>query len=195
MESLVGLITSADPAVRNRSLDGCCRGATVVELLAAAGELDAFRRGAENLYERVRALFFLAAIHRFHLPAALAVSAAGRGSGADPSALIPFRGYEQLLHRRFEEAIDTFLALQQSAGPSDGISSSLAAAYHRLGFQTLADQVRRSVRTVRGNQWMFRMGHPGDQPLRLRPELLQRSADGAFPILREQTPVRMDLTH
>ena len=195
MESLVGLITSADPAVRNRSLDGCCRGATVAELLAAAGELDGFRRGAENLYERVRALFFLAAIHRFHLPTALAASTSGPGSGADSSALIPFRGYEQLLNRRFEEAIDTFLALQQSAGPSDGISSSLAAAYHRLGFQTLADQVRRSVRTVRGNQWMFRMGHPGDQPLRLRPELLQRSADGAFPILREQTPVRMDLTH
>lgn len=42
---------------------------------------------------------------------------------------------------------------------------------------------------------MFRMGHPADQPLRLRPELLQRSADGTYPILREQTPVRMDLTH
>ena len=42
----------------------------------------------------------------------------------------------------------------------------LAEAYHRLGFQTLADQVRRSVRSVRGNQWMFRLGHPADQPLR-----------------------------
>ncbi|HMO64914.1 MAG TPA: UTP--glucose-1-phosphate uridylyltransferase, partial [Verrucomicrobiota bacterium] len=48
---------------------------------------------------------------------------------------------------------------------------------------------------VRGNQWMFRMGHPADQPLRLRPELLQRAADGTYPILRELTPVRMDLTH
>ncbi|MGH7973723.1 MAG: UTP--glucose-1-phosphate uridylyltransferase, partial [Limisphaerales bacterium] len=60
----------------------------------------------------------------------------------------------------------------------------------------LADQVRRSVRSVRGNQWMFRMGHPADQPLRVRPELLQKSArDGTYPILRERTPVRMDLTH
>ena len=36
--------------------------------LAACAELDAFRRRSDNLYERVRALFFLYAIHRFHLP-------------------------------------------------------------------------------------------------------------------------------
>src|SRR5205823_9454198 len=35
-----------------------------------------------------------------------------------------------------------------------------------------------------------------DQPLRIRPELLRpNAADGTYPILREQTPVRMDLTH
>jgi hypothetical protein len=62
-------------------------------------------------------------------------------------------------------------------------------------FQTLADQVRRSVRSVRGNQWMFRMGHPADHPLRLRPDLLRRGEDGTYPILCERTPVRMDLTH
>ena len=28
------------------------------------------------------------------------------------------------------------------------------------------------MRSVRGNQWMFRIGHPADYPLRLRPELL-----------------------
>src|SRR5438105_2564572 len=77
-----------------------------------------------------------------------------------------------------------------------GKPSEIATACHRLAFQTLADQVRRSVRSVRGNQWMFRMGHPEDQPLRIRPELLQKVGDGsAYPILREQTPVRMDLTH
>src|SRR5206468_9624615 len=42
---------------------------------------------------------------------------------------------------------------------------------------------------------MFRMGHPADQPLRLRRELLEPSADGTYPILRERTPVRMDLSH
>ena len=99
------------------------------------------------------------------------------------------------MNRRFAEAIEEFLAAQKAEGPSDPISSALAAAYQRLAFQTLADQVRRSVRSVRGNQWMFRMGHPADHPLRLRPELLRRDADGSYPILRERTPVRMDLSH
>ncbi len=189
MTRLTSIITATSAPRRDESLDTACAGLSRDELLAEASALDAFRRRSENLYERVRALFFLHAIHRFHLPARLA---AARGS----AALIPFHGYEHLLHRRFEEAIDAFLSVQESAGASDGICSALATAYHRLAFQTLADQVRRSVRTVRGNQWMFRMGHPADQPLRLRPELLKRAgAGGTYPILREQTPVRMDLTH
>jgi hypothetical protein len=168
MQSLINLITSPDPAVRNQSLDAYCLKASPNELLSACADLDAFRRRSDNLYERVRALFFLYSIHRFHLPAKMS---AHKSSAADASpvtgarpALIPFKGYEQLLHRRFEEAIETFLDAQKRQGPSDGISSALAAAYHRLAFQTLADQVRRSVRSVRGNQWMFRMGHPADQP-------------------------------
>src|SRR5688500_4141656 len=83
----------------------------------------------------------------------------------------------------------------RARGPSDALSSALAAAYKDLGFAPLANQVRRSVRSVRGNQWMFRIGHPADQPLRIREELLRRAPDGGFPILSEKTPVRMDLTH
>ncbi len=110
-------------------------------------------------------------------------------------ALIPFDGYEKFLNRRFEEAIGIFLAAQKRDGLSDGLSSALAAAYRGLAFQTLADQVRRSVRSVRGNQWMFRTGHPADYALRLRPELLKRANGDPFPILHEATPVRMDLSH
>ena len=192
MQRLTDIITATDPALRDQSLDVACAGLSLDELLAECAALDAFRRGSENLYDRVRALFFLYAIHRFHLPLRLADGAAStqRGSG-----LIPFQGFEHLLHRRFEEAIDAFLSVQESAGPCDGICSALATTYHRLAFQTLADQVRRSVRSVRGNQWMFRMGHPADQPLRLWPELLKRNEGGTYPILRERTPVRMDLTH
>jgi REP element-mobilizing transposase RayT len=193
MQSLISLITSPDAAVRNQSLDGLCRSATPEELVAACAELDAFRRRSENLYERVRALFFLYSIHRFHLPDKLGTGRSERGTTG--LGLIPFQGYGHLLNRRFEEAIDHFLGVQATDGPSDGICSALAAAYQRLGFQTLADQVRRSVRSVRGNQWMFRMGHPTDHPLRLRPELLNKAADGTYPILRERTPVRMDLSH
>ncbi|MGA3182927.1 MAG: UTP--glucose-1-phosphate uridylyltransferase, partial [Verrucomicrobiota bacterium] len=183
---LIEIITSAESGIRNQSLDALCLRAPAAELLAACAGLEDFRRRSDNLYERVRALFFLYAIHRFHLPGKLPAGEEGK---------IPFKGFEHLLQRRFEEALVQFLAAQKNCGPSDAISSALASVYQRIGFQTLADQVRRSVRSVRGNQWMFRMGHPADHPLRVRPELLQCGADGAYPVLRERTPVRMDLSH
>ncbi len=191
LTGLVDLIRAADPVLRDRPLDAACADLSLPALLAECAALDAFRRRSENLYERVRALFFLHALHRFHLPPRLAAQAgASRARG-----LVPFGGFEHLLARRFEEAVDAFLAVQAAEGPTDGISSALAAAYQRLAFQTLADQVRRSVRSVRGNQWMFRVGHPADHPLRVRRELLEKQADGTYPVLRERTPVRMDLTH
>jgi len=183
----IDLITSPHEPTRNTPLDSLARDASLPALLSESDSLDHFRRHCPNLYERVRALFFLYAINRFHLPLRLPPSAKGS---------IPFDGYNHLLSRRFEEAIDVFLAHQQSHGPSDAISSALAAAYKDLAFQTLANQVRRSVRSVRGNQWMFRVGHPADHPLRIRPELLARSPiTGLFPVLAERTPVRMDLSH
>ena len=185
--NLLDFITSPDIAVRNRSLDAACLGLSLGELLNECQQLDAFRRRCDNLYDRVRCLFFLYAIHRFHLPTQLA----GHESGH-----IPYGGYEYMLNRRYPEAIDVFLQKLQQDGPSVSLSSALGEAYHRLAFQTLADQVRRSVRTVRGNQWMFRTGHPADVPLRIRPELLTIDEHtNSFPILRERTAVRMDLTH
>ena len=160
MRSLVEIITAADPAVRDTALEAACARASAQDLLAACDELDAFWRRADNLYERVRALFFLYAIHRFHLPVVADASAHGH---------VPYDGYQLLLNRRFEEAIDRFLAVRRTTGPGPGPCSALAEAYHRLAFQTLAMQVRRSVRSVRGNQWMFRIGHPADHPLRFRP--------------------------
>ncbi len=167
--TLIDIITSDDATLRNTALEAACASASADELLAHCQQLDAFRRQSENLYQRVRALFFLYAINRFHLPAKLPTTT---------GVLIPFAGYTHLLSRRFDEAIDFFLAEQARGGPSDGLCSALAIAYRDLAFQTLANQVRRSVRSVRGNQWMFRMGHPADQPLRLRRELLERNAAG-----------------
>jgi len=184
---LTDVITSRDSQTRNRPLDALCRTATLDELLQECEALDRFRRTSDNLYERVRALFFLYAIHRFHISTRKLPAS---------RALIPFAGYTNLLKRRFEEALDIFLAAQAATGPSAAVSSALAAGYRSLGFQTLADQVRRSVRSVRGNQWMFRAAYPEDAPLRIRPELLKRETPGhLFPILREATPVRMDLSH
>ena len=135
---LIQIITSQDPAVRNLSLDALCEELDLRHLLAETAELDKFRRESQNLYERVRASFFLYAIHRFHLP---------RKPGAGSRGNIPFRGYEDLLQRRFPEAIAEFLKVQQAEGPNDSISSALAQAYYGFGFQTLADQVRKSVRS------------------------------------------------
>lgn len=183
MSRFVDVITSSGEQ-RDLSLDALCGGMLLDALLEECQALDSFRRGCDNLYERVRALFFLYAIHRFQIP---------RLAAANAPALIPFAGFEDMLNRRFEEVLDVFLAAQGKDGASGAISSALAAAYRALGFQTLADQVRSSVRNVRGNQWMFRTGHTDDYPLHLSPELL--GGYPVFPILHEATPVRMDFTH
>ena len=93
---LVQIITSTEPGIRNRSLDAFCRAASLEMLLAECADLEAFRRASDNLYERVRSLFFLYAIHRFHLP---------QKPGLAMRGLIPYMGYTHLLQRRFEEAI------------------------------------------------------------------------------------------
>lgn len=183
---LIDLITSPDESMRNTSLDSVCDALPLSDLLEEADALDRYRREEKNLYFRVRALFFLYAIHRFHLP---------QHFDSESVGTISFSGYEHLLQRRFEEAINDFLAEQKKQGTGDAISSALASAYYQLAFQTLADQVKRSVRTVRGNQWMFRMGHPSEHPLRFRHELLEPQENGLMPLLCETTPVRMDLTH
>lgn len=187
MSQLLEIILSDDDDVRNRSLQSVCSNASLETLIAETERLDQFRRSADNLYQRVRALFFLSAIYKYYIPPRLP---------ADDSGLIPFAAYEHLLSRRFNEAIDAFLYQQKREGITDALSSALAESYHQLGFQTLADQVRRSVRSFRGNQWMFRIGHPFDYPLRLRSELKEPDqATGLFPVLREQTAVRMDFSH
>jgi hypothetical protein len=185
--SLVDVITSSEPALRDRSLASLCAPLAADALLAECASLDAFRRRSSNLFERVRATAFLYAIHRFYLAPHLATARPGR---------IPYDGYEHLLERRFEESIDAFLGAQSAQGSSEAVSSALALAYHQLAFQTLSDQVRRSVRSFAGNRWIFRMGHPADHPLRVVPRM--RRADpvtGTYPVIVESTPVRMDLTH
>lgn len=187
MSFLLETILSNDADVRNRPLEIFCETASIDELLSECVKLDTFRRNHDNLYERVRALFFLYAIHRFYLPFKKNFPGKGR---------IPFPGHESLLERRFGEAIDAFLIIQEKDGPNATISSALSEAYHRLAFQTLANQVRRSVRSVQGNQWMFRVGHTADHPLRIHPRLLHPDPmTGLFPVIAESTAVRMDLTH
>ena len=68
MNSLITIITSTEPEVKNRSLDEVCKMLTAEELLQESLALEQYRRSEPNLYNRVRALFFLYAIHRFYIP-------------------------------------------------------------------------------------------------------------------------------
>lgn len=187
MSSLVEIITSKDSKIRDLSLDSACNGKPLEFLLSECAALEVMRKEEENLYEKVRALFFLYAIHRFHIPIKEEV---------DEKSIIPYAAYEHILNRRFEEAIEILLQEQYKHGANKGLSSALAEAYKKLAFQTLADQVRKSVKSTLGNQWMFRAGHPIDHPLVINKELLIVDREtGLYPVLHELTPVRMDISH
>eukprot|EP00980_Cylindrotheca_fusiformis_P003242 scaffold735_cov116-Cylindrotheca_fusiformis.AAC.12 len=173
--SLIDIIVSKDERRHTCLAEYCCNTPTDA-LLQQCEELDHFARTSDNLYEKVRALFFLYAIHRFHL------------TDLPSTGDIPYEGYKNLLDREFTSAIDVFLKIHQE-NPSKAISSALAKSYYHLGFQTLADQVRVSVKNHEGNAWMFQVLQPKDHPHRFHPDLVQGKA------LCERTPVRMDLSH
>src|SRR5262245_7851161 len=187
MHVLVQAILSPAQEAKIGVLERFAEHASLDELVDGALALDAFANDrAGNVYQRVRAVLQAHAIYRYLAPRKPALRRAGS---------VPHAGRELLLSRRFAAAIEEFHAERVRAGLSDPLASALGAAYHGLGFQLLAQQVQRSVRSLRGNRWMFRTGHALDQPLRMKPELLVREPDGAFPVLVERTPVRMDLTH
>ncbi len=178
------------PIVEGRALAGAfekyAKDATLERLITACSWLEAHRHKSLNFYHRVRTIFLLEALYRYFLPPQFKSESPGS---------IPYEGHRLSLDRRYEEAIAFFLSHQREHGGSDALGSALAAAYHGLAFKTLAQQVQKTVRRVKGNQWMFRTGNPMDHPLRIRPELLQASEDGFHPVLREETAVRMDLSH
>jgi hypothetical protein len=184
---LIEAIVAPTQQAKMGVLEQFCRTASFDELIAAARTLHTFGHDADtNIYHRVRALLQASAIYRFYLPERPELAPTGR---------IPYHGHELVMSCRFNEAIEAFLKAAAANGMTDPLASALAVAYHGLGFQLLAGQVQRSVRLTRGNRWMFRTGHALDFPLRLRQELLTRDAGGKYPLLVEQTPVRMDLTH
>ncbi len=182
----VATITSDDPTIRNRAIGDLVGSMTTTALLQAAEELEAFRVRSKNLYERVRASIFPHWLYRYRIQEATDLPSSGT---------IPFDGFNDLMERRFEQAIAAFRGAIRASGPNGSVASALAQAYERVTYQTLADQVRRSVRSCRGNQWMFRVGQVSEHPIRLQPRLLERGDGDAFPILVERTPVRLDLSH
>jgi len=187
MNTFINTITSTNPKIRNKSFHDLCKELSVSELFASFTELDKFRKTTQNLYERVRASIFLYAGYRFYLMESKNVKDHGQ---------IPVDGYNNFLKRNYEKAISIFLAEIDNNGQNSNIFSCLAESYHQLTFQILTEQVRKSVRSSIGNQWMFRVGHYDEHPLKIHPLLLSRKeGSDLFPILKEVTPVRLDLTH
>ncbi|HZF64710.1 MAG TPA: UTP--glucose-1-phosphate uridylyltransferase [Chitinophagaceae bacterium] len=187
MNVFIETITSSEPSHRNRSFFDLADKHSPQQLLGALRELDQFRKSTPNLYDKVRSILFLYAGFRFFLM---------ESKSTKPIGSLSYSGFEDLLSRRFEHAIATFLRDLEHNGPNAFLFSALADSYHHLSFQILADQVRKSVRSSKGNQWMFRVGNVEEHPIRIHQRLLQRSESSLFyPILHEQTSVRMDLTH
>ncbi len=183
----VETITSSDPAVRNRSITELVGEMNYGEILLACSELEVLRRSSANLYERVRACIFLYHIYRFHLMEDEETARVG---------FIPYQTYENILDRRFEEALQQLLGDVKTHGANGTLFSAIAQCYHDLTFETLIYQVRKSVRASRGNQWMFRVGYAVDNPIRIVRQLTERKEGSAlYPILCEKTPVRLDLSH
>ncbi len=108
---------------------------------------------------------------------------------------VPYDGYRLLLTRRFEEAIDRFLAVRRAAGPGPGPCSALAEAYHKLAFQTLA--LPGAAQRPLGPRQPVDVPHrPPRRPSAPPPSRTAASgATACIPVLREHTPVRMDLSH
>jgi galactokinase/mevalonate kinase-like predicted kinase len=186
-EQLIETITDSDPAIRDRSMRDLAAGTSLSEKLEACKDLEQLRRTSQNLYQRVRASLFLHTLYRYEIQDAATMR---------PSGLMPFAGFMDLMERRYEQALAAFLEAMDRDGPNGTLTSALARGYEQIALQTLADQVRRSVRSCQGNRWMFRVGSAEEHPLRIAPRLLARDSEGGlFPILTERTPVRLDLSH
>ncbi len=186
MNPFIDTITSQDPHKRNMPFHALCRGLSADQINVYLTELEEFRKETDNLYEKVRASIFLYAGYRFFLLDPRTIRLTGK---------IPMEGYKNLLERNYERALSLFHE-SMDLQTNENLISCLAETYHQNTFQLLADQVRKSVRSSSGNQWMFRVGHPDEHPLKIHPELLKRSGSTyLYPLLCEKTPVRMDLTH
>src|SRR4029077_17102871 len=103
----------AEPGIPDRWLWDLTSGSSTAELLILCEELEGFRRDSKNLYERVRASIFLHAVYPYRIQESGDIANTG---------LIPFAGFEDLLARRFEQAISSF----RSAARRDGPNSALA---------------------------------------------------------------------
>ncbi len=128
-----------------------------------------------------------------HLP----LSPAAEAAGASARARIPFEGYVRLLDRRFEEAVDEFLAVQAPARPQRRRSPApwpppTMPWASRPWPTRCGGASARSAATSGCSAWGIR---PIIRCGSARSCCERAGAGEPFPILAERTPVRMDLSH
>ena len=164
------------------------RGRAVAEKLEACDELEQFRRARQNLYERVRASLFLHALYRYEIQDGPAI----RGTG-----LIPFSGFMDLMERRYEQAIATFLETMQ---PRRAQRRDLSARWRRPTSRSPSRPwpTRCADRSGAARATAGCSGSAGSTSIRCGSIPGCSSASRtrrSFPILVERTPVRLDLSH
>ena len=113
------LSSSSSSSLRDQSLTNVVGSLTTYSLLREADILDEYcrRSSCPNLYHRVRALLFLHAIHRYHLPewrrllgsAATTTMTTDTSTTQKATTFICPKGYAALLDRQFDVAVDYFL--------------------------------------------------------------------------------------
>ena len=186
MNRIIETITSERPEIRNRSVEELLEGESSQSLLDLAQELEAFLRECGNLYQRVRACFFLFAIYRFYIPASRT---------ADFPGLMPPAAARQMQSGNWEAAIRLMRPLI-SKDPADIILSASATAYYRLAFSYLMDQVHESIRAAPGNEWIYQLSSIDEYPLKVPEKYLSSDeTTGLYPLGSDCCPVRIDPCH
>jgi len=186
-QPIIETITSPDDALRHRSEHELLVGKDKEELLRIAEGLEFFRKHVDNLYHRVRACLFIHAIYRYYLIDRKDVQKLG---------CIPYAGIHAMFNRSYDEAIERFRAAMMAQGCNEALLSALAEAYYNLAFKYLLDQVRQSVRTSRGNEWLFAPKTARRYPLRAPAQYTTPDpATGLYPVGVDVAPVRADPSH
>ena len=156
---LIETIRSDDPAVRDRSVHELIAGASVAEVLRRLRDA---RGVPPGLGEPLRAG------PRLDVPARdLPLSpcrrrpgSARRGRSRSTGSRTSCSGGSSRRSRRSARRRD-------ARGPTARSPAPWPSPTSRSPYQTLADQVRRSVRNCPGNRWMFRVGQADEHPIRL----------------------------
>jgi len=183
---IIETIVSEVPEIRNRSVEELLEGESFQSLLNIAGELEVFLKNCENLYQRVRCCLFLFAIYRFFIPASRPESCPG---------LMPPAAARQLQNGNWESAIRLMRPIIRKS-PTDIVLSASAAAYYRLAFSYLMDQVHESISRATGNEWIYQLDSLDEYPLEVPEEYLSPDeTTGLYPLGYDCCPVRIDPCH